>query len=250
MNGRIVAGLVLVALGLTFGLDRAGLVDAGVLFGTLWPLVLVALGVLWLARGPRILGATFVVLGAVFLLQELDYLPDNVWEYVWPAILVIVGLAILFGGRRRRARGHAWGPPHDERWRHADAATREQRPDAEGRFDQSAVLSGRNSRVVGALRTGEVNAVLGSVDLDLTAATLPPEGATLDASVVLGAVNLIVPRAWRVEMTGTPILGGIDDRTRPGDGAVLRVRASVVLGSVEARNARVEAGPGPGTATA
>jgi len=49
--------------------------------------------------GAVVLGIVFVVLGAIFLIDELW--PDVLsWRYVWPIGLIAVGLAILLRGRR------------------------------------------------------------------------------------------------------------------------------------------------------
>lgn len=49
--------------------------------------------------GAVVLGIVFVVLGAIFLIDELwpDFLS---WRYVWPIGLIAVGLAILLRGKR------------------------------------------------------------------------------------------------------------------------------------------------------
>jgi phage shock protein C len=49
--------------------------------------------------GAVVLGLVFVVLGMVFLTDEVwpDFLS---WQYVWPVALIGVGLAIIFRGRR------------------------------------------------------------------------------------------------------------------------------------------------------
>jgi len=50
-------------------------------------------------HGSVVLGLVFVVLGALFLLDEIwpDFLA---WKYIWPIALIAVGVAILLRGRR------------------------------------------------------------------------------------------------------------------------------------------------------
>lgn len=51
-------------------------------------------------RGTLITGFLFIVIGALFLLDRLD-----VWTvravYIFPILLIGLGLAVLFGGRSR-----------------------------------------------------------------------------------------------------------------------------------------------------
>jgi hypothetical protein len=52
-------------------------------------------------RGSIVAGVFFVLVGAAFLLQELD-----VWDlraaYVFPVLLIALGVAVLLGGTGRR----------------------------------------------------------------------------------------------------------------------------------------------------
>ena len=66
-----------------------------------------------------------------------------------------------------------------------------------------------------ALRRGVVGVVCGGVDLDLREATLAPAGATLDLSATWGGINVVVPRAWRVDVEERTVLGGFDARVTP-----------------------------------
>ena len=46
-----------------------------------------------------------IVLGVIFLLQNLNILPPGFWGYIWPIILIAVGLAML---NRRSGNCGAW----------------------------------------------------------------------------------------------------------------------------------------------
>jgi hypothetical protein len=48
-------------------------------------------------RTALIAGLIFVVLGVVFLLEQLDVF-DLRAAYVWPIVLIAVGVAVLLGG--------------------------------------------------------------------------------------------------------------------------------------------------------
>jgi predicted membrane protein len=85
--------------------------------------------------------------------------------------------------------------------------------------------------------------IFGGVTLDLRDAHPAPEGATVNATVVFGGVQVIVPRGWRISLRSTPILGGVEDKTdhsQPpaADAPTLHVDAVTVFGGVEIKNAR------------
>ncbi|MBX5443777.1 DUF5668 domain-containing protein [Sphaerobacter sp.] len=52
-------------------------------------------------RGAVISGLVFIVLGGLFLLDRLGTIDFRV-VYVWPILLIGLGLAVLFGGRSER----------------------------------------------------------------------------------------------------------------------------------------------------
>ena len=97
--GRLLVGLVLVALGIVLLLDRLGVASAGQLIGALWPLVIVAAGVLQMAVSRRAhLGAAItIVVGLVLLAATLNLLSASVWQFFWPVVLIAVGLLFIAG---------------------------------------------------------------------------------------------------------------------------------------------------------
>lgn len=42
------------------------------------------------------IGILLIIIGAAFLLQHLDYLSAGTWGIIWPAILIVIGLRLLF----------------------------------------------------------------------------------------------------------------------------------------------------------
>src|SRR5699024_11816131 len=63
------------------------------------------------------------------------------------------------------------------------------------------------------LSGGSVLSVLGGIQLDLRHAQLTENGAVLNVTTILGGVELIVPEDVHVEIKGTPILGGWENKT-------------------------------------
>jgi len=42
------------------------------------------------------LGLMVLVVGIVFLMQNLGYISGGVWEILWPSFLIITGLVMIF----------------------------------------------------------------------------------------------------------------------------------------------------------
>jgi hypothetical protein len=61
-----------------------------------------------------VFGLILVAVGIIALLEKLNVINGNVWNYAWPVILVIIGLSIVFGRfRRRRWMWWGWNPWDD-----------------------------------------------------------------------------------------------------------------------------------------
>lgn len=46
-------------------------------------------------------GSMVLLVGVVFLLQNLGYISGNVWGIIWPAMVIIIGLSMIMHPRLR-----------------------------------------------------------------------------------------------------------------------------------------------------
>jgi len=219
--GRLLVGGILIALGIVFLLGRLGVADAGMVIGALWPLVIIAAGVLQMAVTHRLhVGAGIVVLvGLILLAASLHLLPANAWELFWPIVLIAIGVLFLAGVITRASQHQT-----DER-------------------DQAQVFSVfGGQRVINesqSFRGASLTAFFGGVTLDLRQAKLAPEGADVDVMTAFGGAQVIVPAGWPVSFSGVPIFGSFEDKTSHGGedaGPHLRIRGTAMFGGVEAKN--------------
>lgn len=62
-------------------------------------------------------GLILVAIGIIALLVKTGALTGSIWSYVWPAVLIVLGLSFLFGRtfRRRPWRWFGCCPPWDDR---------------------------------------------------------------------------------------------------------------------------------------
>ena len=213
-------GLLVAALGVVFLLDNLDVVDSGRILD-FWPLILIVAGVkhLWEARdrGAALWGAVLSGAGGLLLLEALDLIDFDVWD-LWPLVLVAIGLRMLASPGR--------GAP----------APRES---TDGVESCSAFLGSVERRNRSAdFRGGSASAFLGGVHLDLTGADIAGNEAVLHVSAVLGGVEIRIPDDWATEVRLTPMLGGVEDKTRAPAAAARRlvVEGAVFMGGVEIRN--------------
>ena len=81
------------------------------------------------------------------------------------------------------------------------------------------------------------------LELDLREAAIAGDEAFLDLSVVMGGIEIRIPRTWRVASELSPVLGSVEDATHPDPDAPgterkprLVLRGSVAMGAVTLTN--------------
>ncbi|MGH8941707.1 MAG: LiaF transmembrane domain-containing protein [Acidimicrobiia bacterium] len=214
--GRLFFGLLIVAVGTVLLLDNAGVLDAGEIFGTWWPAVLVLAGILTFAANPRHWPVALIItgIGVAFLLSNLDIV--DIGSIVIPAAIILVGLLVIFG------RG--LGSPTE----------------AGDRVNSFNVFSG--SEIAShskQFQGGSISAVFGGAEVDLRD-TVPAPDAALDVFAAFGGVEVTVPEGWNVVTRGLPLFGGIDNATAkeavPADAPTLAVNATVLFGGLEIKH--------------
>jgi len=81
-----------------------------------------------------------------------------------------------------------------------------------------------------------IAALFGTVELDLREAVLQRKHIVLDVTALCGRVRILVPDGVEVRVTGRTVLTSRDLKVRPmGDGPVVEIRGTFVLGSVKAQ---------------
>jgi hypothetical protein len=233
-------GLVLLAMGALFLLDNLDIIEARYVWRTFWPLLFIGWGVSRVVSGDhgRFLPWLAIGGGSVLLGRVLFGWDINLARIFWPVVLMALGLHILYRSWRRPATVHAsaGGPSA------ADLAGGESgaAPDPSSSFRDSAFLGSVERRSVSqTFRGGDATAFMGSVAIDLRESRMASNEATVDVSVVMGSIEMRIPRGWTVESRVSALLGSFEDLTdtpveMPANRLV--IRGSALMGSVEVRN--------------
>ena len=105
-QGSLVAGVILIAMGVLFFLDRNDIWDVNLryLFRTWWPTAIIIIGVLQLLDSKRrnLSGAYFmIVFGSIFQLITLQMFTWLRWKNFWPLGMIAVGVWMLIEHLRR-----------------------------------------------------------------------------------------------------------------------------------------------------
>ena len=97
-SNRIFPGLLLIAVGVLFLLDRMGRLDFGAIAARYWPVIFILIGVSVIIGNhfkDSGAGVFFILFGTFFLLMKLEIFNHRTWHYFWPILIIAVGFWIL-----------------------------------------------------------------------------------------------------------------------------------------------------------
>ena len=227
-DAKVILALCIIAAGILFLLKNFG-VSIEFDIWQLWPVALILVGLSHLSRtkelGPSLGGWILIVIGLLFLLSNLDIIP-YVFSDFWPVVLILVGILIL--------KNAFWGFGRA--------------PSSKDFINLSFILGGGDFKFnTKDLKGGTVTAIMGGGTIDLREADIQDEEVVIDAFSVMGGIEIKVPTTWQVDVQGTPLLGGMDNKTsfhaandkdsRPGKSPKkLTVKGMTIMGGLEVKN--------------
>jgi predicted membrane protein len=256
---RFVIGVFLVLAGVVLALDQLGVVQANHLL-RFWPAALIIAGLAMLQHGDRhgaLRALVLIVVGGWLLLNTLGLVRLDLWEFIWPLLLVFFGARIMLGNRRSGSNatpdppggagptgGPSSGPtPNGQPTPNgpggfAPATAGSSEPGHASLF--SLLSSSKRRWGQSVFRSAEATVCMGGCELDLREALMAGgQPAVVEVFVLMGGINIFVPVNWTVSQEVVPLFGGVDDKTRSiasNPAQHLLVRGTVVMGGVEISN--------------
>lgn len=245
--GRYFIGIILIVLGVGFLLDQANMVEFNDVISTYWPSIIILLGIsgLFEKKSNKFWNLIIILIGVLLQLNRLGYLEYNAFRLFWPIILILVGINIIFFSGKTYSYhsdksyndSNYYDEKSDESQSHKGKKKWISNVSFEDEINHFIMLSGLESNNQSQqFKGGRLATILGGIELDLRAAKLYENEVYIEANAFLGGIEIHVPSHWRVEVSGTPILGGMSNSTKPNSdpGApVLRVRYLAILGGIE-----------------
>ncbi len=224
---RILLGVFILFIGVLSLADNLNIFSTRELL-QFWPVVFILLGVMKMlqakSRSGSLIGGALILAGVIMILNHLGLIHIRMREW-WPLLLIAGGLLVIFKDRTVAAIPEA-------------STGTVPLVESDSRLDIVAVMSGHQGQIASRnFLGGEITAIMGGVDLDLSAASIHSE-AVLNVFAVWGSIHLKVPTDWTVINNGIAILGGIDDKSGPVMLASKRlvINGYAVMGSVEIEN--------------
>ena len=218
---RILWGIVLIFIGVIWGLNRTGVADINIFFDGWWTLFIIAPSIISLfeSGSNKTSSIIFLVIGILLLLASQGVFEFEIlWEILLPAIVILIGLSLIFG--------HKVDFNVKEKTKCLDSKDTESIFAAFG--EQNVSKSGEK------FEKANLNAIFGAVKLDLRDAKLEKE-TVIGAWAIFGGIEILVPDDCIVKVKGTPIFGGISNERKNNEDAkkTIYIEAYAIFGGLD-----------------
>jgi hypothetical protein len=249
-RGKIFGGFLIVVAGSLFLAKELGAEIPQWIFT--WKMLLIAIGLIigvkhkFLHPGWLVL----VLVGGAFLLSDL-YPAIALKPILWPVLVIIFGLFIIFKPRRKKREHYwkKWQKHHERHHRHRNrfnddtcGMNVEATNSSEEVLDYTTFMGGIKKNILTKnFKGGDVTAVFGGTELNLLQADFE-DTATLELTCVFAGVKLIIPANWEVNSALVSAFGSVEDK-RPvqakTEGTVVKtlvLKGTVFFGGIDIKS--------------
>jgi predicted membrane protein len=231
---RFFLGFILLLIALVMILERSGILSWEVYdFLISWKMLLVAIGAFVFINGNRGAGIIVMGIGAFFMIPDIFQDYDRIKRFFWPALLLLAGLAFMFGNRHRRLH-------KINQMRFDGTKSQEVNNDF---YDELVIFGAKEINMSSQnLLGGRSTAIFGGIEVDLRQSTISPEGCSIEITTMFGGNTLKVPNDWTILNRVTTIFGGFSDLRikdpsyQPNPSKTIVLTGVCIFGGTEVRN--------------
>lgn len=199
--GNVLWGIVLIAIGVIFGLNALGLASINIFFKGWWTLFIIIPSFIGLFRNDsKIWSFIWLIIGIALLLCAQNILSFRIiGKLIFPFILVMIGISIIFKDTIDKKVG--------EKIRKLNTN--------KGEFEEFCATFGeQKSNFSGQEFNGaNLDAVFGSVELDLSNAIIKKD-QVINANAIFGGIEIRIPTGVNIKVKSTPIFGGVSNKAK------------------------------------
>ena len=221
-TSNILWGILLIVLGLIFGLNALDITHINIFFNGWWCLFIIVPCFIDLFKEKdktgNIIGLT---IGVLLLLGTNDIIDFSlIWKLMFPIALVIFGLSLIF-------KDTISGKVKKEI----------KKLNKNNNKEYYATFGVQNLDFLDEeFESCSLNAVFGGIKCDLRNVTLKKD-IVINASAIFGEITLYIPENVNVKLVSTPIFGGVSDERKnhnnKDNNTTLYINATCMFGGVE-----------------
>ena len=245
-SGRVIGGLILVAVGAALLLRNVGVYLPSWVFS--WPMILILVGIYIGFKSDFRNNSWFIIslVGCYFLVSQ--FIPSlGLQPMFWP--IVIIGLGITFILRpHKKSQYNIKAEGEYDKWENVHKGNLAQKEPNIAYTDTNdflfirSVFSGVNKNIVSKnFQGGSISCVFGGAEIDLSQADIQGE-VRIKMEMVFGGAKLVIPPHWTVQNHIDGVFHAIDDKRSfnpsisVNPDKVLILNGSAVFGGLEIRS--------------
>ena len=203
-------GLVLVVVGIMFLGNNLDWWNVNLFFRGWWTLFIIIPSIYGVFDNTDNTGSSIsLIVGILLLLAAQDIISYGmIWKILFPIIIIIVGLSLI-------------------------CKTNLKRKMRENSKEYVAVFSGVDEKIKEVVSDFKAISIFGSVELDLRKAKIEKD-LYIEAVTVFGGIDLKLPENVKVQTSGVPIFGGVENKCLDNkEGVVVTIHYTCVFGGID-----------------
>lgn len=211
-KSNVIWGLLLIALGVVFGLNALNITTINIFFTGWWTMFLIIPAIAGIVENKERKGnIILLIVGIILLLSARGILDISlIGHLIIPILLIIFGILLIL---KKDDKGYISSEKNSK--------------------DEEIMVTFSNQTITIDEEIGnqKASAVFGKLTLDLTNAKLKKD-TRLKLEAVFGNVVLILPEGLDIKVKSTPIFGGVDNSYNKNGSKVIYIDADAVFGGV------------------
>lgn len=220
-NKSIIWGVILVMVGVIYGLNSLNIVDINLFFPGWWTLFIIVPCVIGLVTDGDKTGSIIgVIIGVLLFLGANDIIDyDLIWKLIFPLIIIVVGLSLIFKDRFN------------------SKITKRIEDIADNKNNGvTAVFSGEDVSFNNRVFTGiNLTSIFGGIKCDLRGAKIKKD-VVINAYSFFGGIDILVDDNVKIAVSSTSIFGGVDNKKKNNDSTsdiTIYVNAICIFGGID-----------------
>lgn len=207
-------GVLLIVVGVTFGLNALDIADINLFFDGWWTLFIIIPCFIDLFKDNDKTGNIIgLIIGVCLLLACQEVITfDLIWKLLLPVILIVIGLSIIF----------------------KDVINNKIKKLNKNKDNEYyATFSSQSMEFDKDFKGCSLNAIFGSFKCDLRNCLLE-EDIVINTSPIFGSVTIYAPNDVNIKVKSNSIFGGVTNNVKNKDGKVtIYINATCLFGGVE-----------------
>ncbi len=223
---NITWGIILVVLGLIWGLNTLGIAEINLFFDGWWTLVWIIPCIFGLFKDKDKTGDIIgIVIGIAILLGCQGIINFKlIWKLFLPSVAIIIGISLIFKDTFNQKTKNAIKKLNGSSENSQESI--------------NAIFSSQDINYENRLFKGvELNAIFGAIKLDLKKAIINDD-VVINLSSIFGGIDIYVPEDINVKVSSTSIFGGISDKRiqKCKDSSItIYINATCLFGGVDVK---------------